>query len=54
MFYCHIKYRNGAVQTCRMTKRDAWKTLNANKDIVQILVYKNGRVCADYIKVRTY
>lgn len=50
MLYCHVKYRNGYVQTCRMTKKQARQTLNKNADIVQVVVYKNGRICADYIK----
>lgn len=54
MLYCHVKYRNGYVQVFRMTKKEAWKMLNKNDDIVQILVYKNGRVCADYIKTIHY
>ena len=54
MFYCQVKYRNGYVQTYRMTKKQARKTLDENADIVQVVVYKNGRICADYIKVRTY
>lgn len=54
MLYCRIKYRNGTVQVCRMTKKDAWKMLNKHDDVVQVVVYKNGRICADYIKVRTY
>jgi 5,10-methylene-tetrahydrofolate dehydrogenase/methenyl tetrahydrofolate cyclohydrolase len=53
MLYCSIKYRNGYVQVRRMTKKDAWKMLK-HDDIVQVIVYKNGRICADYIKARTY
>lgn len=50
MFYCHVKYRNGYVHVFRMTKRDAWELLNRNDDVVQVTIYKNGRVFDEYIK----
>ena len=53
MLYCHVKYRNGYVQVCRLTKKDAWKLLK-NDDIIQVVVYKNGRICADYVKIIHY
>lgn len=54
MLHCYIKYRNGCSQICRATKRDALRLLDKNDDIVQVIVYKNGRVCADYIKTIHY
>lgn len=54
MFYCHVKYRNGTVQTCRATKKQARRLIDKIDDVVQVVVYKNGRICADYIKVITY
>ena len=49
MLNCRIKYRDGTTQTCAMTKKQAKQEIN-NHDIVQITVYKNGKICADYIK----
>lgn len=53
MLYCYVKFRNGVVRVCRATKRDARKLLK-HDDIAQVTVYKNGRVCADYIKIIHY
>lgn len=53
MLRCHVKYRNGYVQVFRMTKKDARKMLK-DDDVIQVVIYKNGRVCADYIKVINY
>ena len=53
MLCCCVKFRNGCVRVCRTTKKNAWKMFK-DDDIVQITVYKNGRVCADYIKTIHY
>lgn len=51
-YICYIKYQNGRVESCFMSKKQAWKTMR-DKNIAQIKLFKRGRVCAEYITVRT-
>jgi hypothetical protein len=47
---CYIKYQNGHVESCFMTKKEAWKAMK-DKNISQIKLFKRGRVCANYVTV---
>lgn len=49
-YICYIKYQNGHVESCFMSKKEAWKTMR-DKNIAQIKLFKRGRVCANYVTV---
>ncbi len=53
MFCGNIEYKNGRIKICRMTKKDARKMLKYD-DVTQVVLYKNGRICVDYIKTIHY